>query len=146
LRPFDRGEEKAPPAPAPAPVNADESAAGDKSAMHGGKSDAPTSIDDWWPNRLDLRVLKENAPKGDPMDRGFDYAKAFGKLDLGAVKKDIEKLLTTSQDWWSADFGHYGGLMIRPAWHSAGTYRVTDGRGGSHEGIIRFAPLGLGWK
>jgi catalase-peroxidase len=137
-------ETKAPPtalAPAPAPVKADESAIGDKSPMHKAKSDSPTSIDDWWPNRLDLRVLKENAPKGDPIDKDFNYVEAFGKLDLGAVKKDIEKALTTSQEWWPADFGHYGGLMIRLAWHSAGTYRVTDGRGGSHEGIIRFAPL-----
>ncbi len=137
-------EAKAPPppaAPAAAPAAADESAPSHESAMHGKKSDAPYSIDDWWPNRLDLRVLKESAPKGDPMDKDFDYAKAFGKLDLSAVKKDIETLLTTSQDWWPADFGHYGGLMIRLAWHSSGTYRVTDGRGGSHEGIIRFAPL-----
>jgi catalase-peroxidase len=105
------------------------------------KSTAPYSSDDWWPNRLDLRVLRQNAPKGDTLDPGFDYAKEFGKLDLSAVKKDIEKVLTTSQDWWPADFGNYGGLMIRLAWHSAGTYRITDGRGGSHEGIIRFAPL-----
>ena len=101
----------------------------------------PYSIDDWWPNRLDLRVLKENAPKSDPVDEGFDYATEFSKLDLAVVKKDIEKLLTTSQDWWPADYGHYGGLMIRLAWHSAGTYRVTDGRGGAASGTIRFAPL-----
>lgn len=123
------------------PVAGEKPEAGDKSAMHGKKGDAPTSIDDWWPNRLDLRVLRESAPKGDPVEQEFDYAQAFGKLDLGEVKKDIEEMLTTSQDWWPADFGHYGGLMIRLAWHSAGTYRVTDGRGGSHEGIIRFAPL-----
>jgi len=105
------------------------------------KSDEPYGIDDWWPNRLDLRVLKENAPKGDPIDPDFDYAAAFAKLDLKAVKEDIRKVLTTSQDWWPADFGHYGGLMIRLAWHSAGTYRVTDGRGGAGSGTIRFAPL-----
>ncbi|MEM9488104.1 MAG: peroxidase family protein, partial [Myxococcota bacterium] len=105
------------------------------------KSDLPYSIDDWWPNRLDLRVLKANAPKSDPVDPDFNYAEAFLKLDLAAVKKDIEQVLTTSQDWWPADYGHYGGLMIRLAWHSAGTYRVTDGRGGAASGTIRFAPL-----
>ncbi len=101
----------------------------------------PYTVDDWWPNRLDLRVLKQHAPKGDPMDEGFDYREAFVKLDLKTVKKDIETALTTSQDWWPADYGHYGGLMIRLAWHSAGTYRVTDGRGGAASGTIRFAPL-----
>lgn len=100
-----------------------------------------TTNEDWWPNRLDLRVLKEDSPKGDPIDPDFDYRAEFQKLDLKVVKKDIEKLLTTSQDWWPADFGHYGGLMIRLAWHSAGTYRVTDGRGGSADGTLRFAPL-----
>ncbi len=98
-------------------------------------------MNDWWPNRLDLRVLAANAPKGDPMDEDFDYAAEFVKLDLGAVKKDIEAVLTTSQDWWPADYGHYGGLMIRMAWHGAGTYRVTDGRGGAGSGTSRFAPL-----
>ncbi len=101
----------------------------------------PYTNDDWWPNRLDLRVLKANAPAGDPVDASFDYAEAFAKLDLDAVKRDIEQVLTTSQDWWPADYGHYGGLMIRLAWHSAGTYRVTDGRGGAGSGTIRFAPL-----
>ncbi len=96
---------------------------------------------DWWPNQLDLSPLAANLPRNDPSDPDFDYAAAFSKLDLGAVKKDIEKVLTTSQDWWPADHGFYGGLMIRLAWHSAGTYRVTDGRGGAAEGAIRFAPL-----
>lgn len=105
------------------------------------KSDSHYSIDDWWPNRLDLRGLKANAPKGDPLDESFDYAEAFLKLDLKAVKADIQATLTTSQEWWPADYGHYGGLMIRLAWHSAGTYRVTDGRGGAASGTIRFAPL-----
>jgi catalase-peroxidase len=105
------------------------------------KSDRPTTIDDWWPNRLDLRVLRAHAPKGDPSDDTFDYAAEFSKLDLAAVKKDIAATLTTSQDWWPADWGHYGGLMIRLAWHSAGTYRTVDGRGGAASGIIRFAPL-----
>lgn len=127
------------PAPEPTPVVSEtpEAAASDASA----KGDRSTTSDDWWPNRLDLRVLKENAPKGDPTDTNFDYAKEFAKLDLAQVKKDIEKTLTTSQDWWPADYGHYGGLMIRLAWHSAGTYRVTDGRGGSADGTLRFAPL-----
>jgi len=102
---------------------------------------APYTNDDWWPNRLDLRVLKRNAPVGDPTDDSFDYAEEFSKLDLAAVKKDIADTLTASQDWWPADWGHYGGLMIRLAWHSAGTYRTTDGRGGSASGTIRFAPL-----
>ncbi|MEZ4446564.1 MAG: peroxidase family protein [Polyangiaceae bacterium] len=115
-----------PPAPSPT---------GMKNAMK------PFGVDDWWPNRLDLRVLKGNAPAGDPVDPDFDYAEAFSKLDLKAVKKDIAKLLTTSQDWWPADWGHYGGLMIRLAWHSAGTYRMVDGRGGAADGSIRFAPL-----
>jgi len=101
----------------------------------------PQTLDDWWPNRLDLRVLKAEAPHGDPTDEGFDYGEAFSKLNLAVVKKDIETALTTSQDWWPADYGHYGGLMIRLAWHSAGTYRVTDGRGGGGAGTIRFAPL-----
>lgn len=103
--------------------------------------DRPFKNDDWWPNRLDLRVLKANAPKSDPVEGDFDYVKEFNSLDLKAVKKDIEQVLTTSQDWWPADYGHYGGLMIRLAWHSAGTYRVTDGRGGAASGTIRFAPL-----
>ena len=100
-----------------------------------------TTNAEWWPNRLDLRVLRENAPAGDPMDPDFDYAAEFAKLDLNEVKRDIEKALTSSQGWWPADYGHYGGLMIRLAWHSAGTYRVMDGRGGSGSGTIRFAPL-----
>ncbi|MCK5944115.1 MAG: hypothetical protein KAI24_19170, partial [Planctomycetes bacterium] len=101
--------------------------------MRGGK--------EWWPNQLDLSVLHQNAPIGNPMGEDFDYAAEFAKLDLAAVKQDIEKTLTTSQDWWPADYGHYGGLMIRLAWHSAGTYRALDGRGGSASGSIRFAPL-----
>src|SRR6478672_86826 len=97
---------------------------------------------EWWPDRLNLSALHTNHPAADPMDDGFDYAKEFLSLDLAAVKKDIEAVMTDSQDWWPADFGHYGGLFIRMAWHSAGTYRIHDGRGGAGSGQIRFAPLG----
>jgi catalase-peroxidase len=96
---------------------------------------------DWWPNQLDLRVLHQNPPAGNPMGADFDYAAAFAQLDLPALKKDIAAMLTTSQDWWPADYGNYGPLFIRLAWHSAGTYRIADGRGGSADGTIRFAPL-----
>ena len=95
----------------------------------------------WWPNRLDLSVLHQNSPMADPMGLGFDYAKAFKSLDLAAVKADIVALMTNSQDWWPADYGHYGPLFIRMAWHSAGTYRIGDGRGGAGAGTQRFAPL-----
>ena len=96
---------------------------------------------DWWPSQLDLTVLHQNPPARDPMDPGFDYAEEFKTLDVDALKKDIEKVMTTSQDWWPADFGHYGPLFIRMAWHSAGTYRISDGRGGAGSGDQRFAPL-----
>ncbi|MFD4404685.1 catalase/peroxidase HPI [Nocardia sp. NPDC058499] len=96
---------------------------------------------DWWPNQLNLKILRKNAPASDPMEPDFDYAAAFKTLDLGEVRKDIAQILTTSQDWWPADFGHYGPLMIRMAWHSAGTYRTIDGRGGGGGGQQRFAPL-----
>jgi len=96
---------------------------------------------DWWPNQLDLRVLHQHSPLSDPMGEAFDYAKEFKSLDLNAVVKDLHALMTDSQDWWPADFGHYGGLFIRMAWHSAGTYRIGDGRGGAGAGQQRFAPL-----
>lgn len=96
---------------------------------------------DWWPNQLKLNILRQHSSLSNPMDPEFDYAKAFKSLDLDAVKKDLHALMTDSQDWWPADFGHYGGLFIRMAWHSAGTYRVFDGRGGAAAGQQRFAPL-----
>jgi catalase-peroxidase len=96
---------------------------------------------DWWPEHLNIGVLHTNAPAADPMGKAFDYAKEFKSLDLNAVIKDLHALMTDSQEWWPADFGHYGGLFIRMAWHSAGTYRTTDGRGGAGAGQQRFAPL-----
>jgi catalase-peroxidase len=96
---------------------------------------------DWWPNQIDLSVLHQNPPAADPMGEEFDYAAEFATLDLEAVKADIEAVMTTSQDWWPADYGHYGPLLVRMAWHSAGTYRISDGRGGAGSGEQRFAPL-----
>jgi catalase-peroxidase len=100
-----------------------------------------TSNRDWWPNQLNVSALHQNSSKSDPMGAEFDYAKEFKTLDLGAVKKDLVDLMTRSQDWWPADYGHYGPLFIRMAWHSAGTYRISDGRGGAGTGMQRFAPL-----
>jgi catalase-peroxidase len=96
---------------------------------------------DWWPNQLNLEMLHQNSPLSNPMGQEFDYAAEFKKLDLDALKKDVEAVMTTSQDWWPADYGHYGPLFIRMAWHSAGTYRIADGRGGAGSGTQRFAPL-----
>jgi catalase-peroxidase len=99
------------------------------------------SNEDWWPDQPDLRVLHQHSPLSNPMGKDFDYAKEFESLDLAAVKRDVIEVMTTSQDWWPADFGHYGPLFIRMAWHSAGTYRIADGRGGGGSGLQRFAPL-----
>ncbi len=101
---------------------------------------APTNAT-WWPNQLNLKILHQHSPLSDPMDKEFNYAREFKSLDLDAVIKDLHALMTTSQDWWPADYGHYGGLFIRMAWHSAGTYRIADGRGGAGSGAQRFAPL-----
>ena len=95
----------------------------------------------WWPNQLNLKVLQQNSPSADPMDATFDYATEFKKLDLHSLIEDLEKLMTDSQEWWPADYGHYGPFFIRMAWHSAGTYRISDGRGGGGSGMQRFAPL-----
>jgi catalase-peroxidase len=127
----------------------------DSAAAHGSESenpaiDSPTpktggrrphSNKDWWPNQLDLSVLHAHNPAGNPLGADFDYAAEFAKLDVEAVKRDVVDVLNNSQDWWPADFGHYGGLMIRLSWHAAGTYRIYDGRGGAGDGAQRFAPL-----
>ena len=101
----------------------------------------PRSNRDWWPNQLDLSVLNQHSPRSDPMGPDFDYAEEFTTLDVEALRRDVHELMTTSQDWWPADYGHYGGLFIRMSWHSAGTYRTADGRGGGGSGAQRFAPL-----
>ncbi|ABK46549.1 catalase/peroxidase HPI [Shewanella sp. ANA-3] len=109
--------------------------------MHGANSAVASNNMDWWPKALNLDILHQHDKKTDPMDPKFNYRDAFNSLDLAAVKRDLNALMTDSQDWWPADWGHYGGLMIRMAWHSAGTYRVADGRGGAGTGNQRFAPL-----
>jgi catalase-peroxidase len=120
---------------------ADEKGAGKCPVMHGKNSPRGRGNRDWWPDQLDIQVLHHNSSLSNPMGTAFDYAAEFKSLDLPAVIADLHKVMTDSQDWWPADFGHYGGLMIRLAWHSAGTYRITDGRGGAGAGQQRFAPL-----
>jgi len=120
--------------------------AGDRKCPVTGESEKPTAVSGttnqgWWLNRLNLKILHQNPPMSNPMGEGFNYAKEFKRLDLEAVKKDLRDLMTNSQDWWPADFGHYGPLFIRMAWHSAGTYRIGDGRGGANTGQQRFEPL-----
>ncbi|MEL7155243.1 MAG: catalase/peroxidase HPI [Actinomycetota bacterium] len=109
--------------------------------MHGPQARGTTANEHWWPNQLKLKMLDQNSSQSNPMDDDFDYAEAFGSLDYNALKADLTALMTDSQDWWPADYGHYGGLFIRHAWHSAGTYRIQDGRGGGGSGAHRFAPL-----
>jgi catalase-peroxidase len=106
------------------------------------KRTRPRTNKDWWPNQLDLSILHPHSALSDPMGKDFNYAEEFKKLDVEALKKDIEQVMTTSQDWWPADYGHYGPLFIRMTWHAAGTYRIADGRGGGGSGMQRFAPLG----
>ncbi|WP_143873100.1 catalase/peroxidase HPI [Catenovulum sediminis] len=112
--------------------------------LHGSRTkvgDKGTANQDWWPNQLNLNILHQHSDKSSPMPEGFNYAEMFNKLDYAALKKDLEELMTDSQDWWPADYGHYGPFFIRMAWHSAGTYRIGDGRGGAGTGSQRFAPL-----
>ena len=111
-------------------------------AMRGARTTVSAQSNaDWWPKQLNLKILHQHSCKSSPMEKGFDYAEEFKKLDYAALKKDLTVLMTSSQDWWPADWGHYGGLFIRMAWHSAGTYRTFDGRGGGGTGNQRFAPL-----
>ena len=105
------------------------------------KRSRPRTNKDWWPNQLDLSILRANSPLSDPMDKGFNYAEEFKTLEVEALKRDLIELMTTSQDWWPADYGHYGPFFIRMTWHAAGTYRIADGRGGAGHGMQRFAPL-----
>jgi len=109
--------------------------------IHGPQARGTTKNQHWWPNQLNLKMLHQNPPESDPMGEDFDYAEAFKRLDLAAVKKDLTAVMTDSQDWWPADYGHYGPLFVRMTWHSAGTYRIEDGRGGGASGTLRFAPL-----
>jgi catalase-peroxidase len=117
------------------------SGAGQCPVAHGTTNMSMRTNRDWWPNQLNVRMLHQNSPLSDPMGKSFDYAEEFKKLDLAALKQDLTALMTDSQEWWPADYGHYGGLFIRMAWHSAGTYRTADGRGGGGTGQQRFAPL-----
>ncbi|MEO1695607.1 MAG: catalase-peroxidase, partial [Pseudomonadota bacterium] len=100
-----------------------------------------TANQQWWPNQLNIKMLHQNTPQSDPMGRDFNYAEAFKTVDLDALRQDLFALMTTSQPWWPADYGHYGPFFIRMAWHAAGSYRIADGRGGGGTGAQRFAPL-----
>ena len=111
------------------------------SASHRHTAAGAFSNRDWWPNQLKVQILHQNSTLSDPMGETFNYAEEFKSVDLDALKQDIEEVMTTSQEWWPADYGHYGPFFIRMAWHSAGTYRIADGRGGASSGTIRFAPL-----
>jgi catalase-peroxidase len=122
-------------------ANKDVNSAGKCPVAHGGLTSAGMSSMDWWPNALNLDILHQHDTKTNPLDADFNYREAVKKLDVEALKRDLKTLMTDSQDWWPADWGHYGGLMIRMAWHSAGTYRIADGRGGGGTGNQRFAPL-----
>lgn len=119
----------------------EQQSAGKCPVMHGGNTSAKTSNTEWWPNALNLDILHQHDSKTNPLGEDFDYTEAFKSLDLDALKKDLHEFMTDSQDWWPADWGHYGGLMIRMAWHAAGSYRIADGRGGGGTGNQRFAPL-----
>ena len=110
-------------------------------AMHKPVAGKGTGNREWWPNQLNLSILHQHAPASNPLGPDFDYIEEFKKLDYAALKKDLTALMTDSQEWWPADWGHYGGFFIRMAWHSAGTYRTSDGRGGGGTGNQRFAPL-----
>ena len=116
-------------------------AAGKCPVMHGGHTTTGTSNMAWWPNALNLDILHQHDARTNPLGAGFDYREELKKLDVAALKKDLHALMTDSQPWWPADWGHYGGLMIRMAWHAAGSYRLADGRGGGGTGNQRFAPL-----
>ncbi len=115
--------------------------AGKCPVMHGAMTESGKSVTDWWPESLNLDILHQHDRKTNPMDEDFDYRNEVRKLDFDQLKKDMHALMTESQEWWPADWGHYGGLMIRLAWHAAGTYRIADGRGGGGTGSQRFAPL-----
>lgn len=112
-------------------MDGNDASAGGCPVLHGAVKVGTQSNRDWWPNQLNLKILHQNSAKSDPMGLGFDYAEEFAKLDMAALKADLKALMRDSQDWWPADYGHYGGLFIRMAWHSAGTYRTGDGRGGA---------------
>ena len=114
---------------------------GEMPVMHGANTAVGMSSSDWWPEALELDILHQHDTKTNPMGSGFTYQEEVKNLDVAALKKDLHALMTDSQDWWPADWGHYGGLMIRMSWHAAGSYRIADGRGGAGTGNLRFAPL-----